>query len=77
MWTGYYPSVRLTLEVNVFAVIAAVIFAVILILDLAKTDLGPVLTTSFLTTLAFLCLALHLAGLGAWRGYRGRRPGPG
>jgi hypothetical protein len=63
----------------VFAVIAAVIFAVILILDLANTGLGPVLTTGFLTTLAFLCIALHLAGFGAWRGYgyRGRRPGPG
>jgi len=65
----------------VFAVIAAVIFAVILILDLANTSLGPVLTTSFLTILAFLCIALHLAGFGTgWRygrGYRGRRPGPG
>jgi hypothetical protein len=65
----------------VFAVIAAVIFAVILILDLANTGLGPVLTTQFLTILAFLCIALHLAGIGTgWRygrGYRGRRPGPG
>jgi hypothetical protein len=65
-----------------FAVIAAVIFAVILILDLANTSLGPVLTTQFLTILAFLCIAIHLAGFGsAWwgrrGGYRGRRPGPG
>ena len=63
-----------------FAVIAAVIFAIILILDLANTGLGPVLTTGFLTTLAFLFIALHLAGFGTgWRGrgYRGRRPGPG
>ena len=50
-----------------FAVIAAVIFALILILDLAKTDLGSVLTTGFLTTAAFLCIALHLAGAGGWR----------
>ncbi|GAA1752988.1 hypothetical protein [Luedemannella helvata] len=64
-----------------FAVIAAVIFAVELILMLAKEDLGPVLTMNFLTTLAFLCIALHLAGAGTWgsryRSYRGRRPGPG
>jgi hypothetical protein len=50
-----------------FAVIAAVIFALILILDLAKTDLGPVLTAGFLTTAGLLCLALHLAGAGGWR----------
>ncbi|GAA1827909.1 hypothetical protein GCM10009682_53890 [Luedemannella flava] len=62
-----------------FAVIAAVIFAIELILKLAKTDLGPVLTMDFLTILAFLCISLHLAGAGAWgrRYYRGRRPGPG
>jgi hypothetical protein len=62
-----------------FAVIAAVIFAIELILKLAKTDLGPVLTMDFLTTLAFLCIALHLAGVLTWgsRYYRGRRPGPG
>jgi hypothetical protein len=56
-----------------FAIIAAVIFAIILILDLAKTDLGPVLTTGFLTTLAFFCIALHLAGVGGWRRYYTRR----
>jgi hypothetical protein len=55
-----------------FAVIAAVIFALILILDLAKTDLGSVLTTGFLTTAGFLCIALHLAGAGGW-GRRFRR----
>jgi hypothetical protein len=56
-----------------FAVIAAVAFAVILILDLAKTDLGPVLTTGFLTTLGLFCIALHLAGAGGWaRRYRRR-----
>ena len=57
-----------------FAIIAAVIFAVVLILDLAKTSLGDVLTPGFLTTLGFLCIALHLAGVGAgWRRMRGRR----
>jgi hypothetical protein len=53
-----------------FAIIAVVIFAIILILDLAKTDLGPVLTTGFLTTLGLLCLALQLAGGGGWRRLR-------
>ena len=64
-----------------FAIIAAVLFAIVLILDLANESLGEVLTPGFLTTAAFLCIALHLAGAGAWggrvRGYRGRRPGPG
>jgi hypothetical protein len=62
-----------------FAIIAAILFAIVLILDLANEDLGDVLTPGFLTTAAFLCIALHLAGLGSgWRrGFRGRRPGPG
>ena len=49
-----------------FAVIAVVLFALVLILDLAKTDLGSVLTTGFLTTAGLLCLALHLAGARGW-----------
>jgi hypothetical protein len=66
-------------EDTLFAIIAAIIFALLLILDLANADLGQVLTPSFLSTLAFLCIALHLAGIGGgWRrGWRGRRPGPG
>ena len=64
-----------------FAIIAAVLFGIILVFDLADKSLGPVLTPAFLTTAAFLCIALHLAGVGGWsryrRGYRGRRPGPG
>lgn len=62
-----------------FAIIAAVLFGIVLILDLANQDLGEVLTAGFLTTAGLLGIALHLAGLGTgWRrGYRGRRPGPG
>jgi len=61
-----------------FAIIAAVLLAVVLILDLANESLGSVLTPGFLTTAALLCIALHLAGAGAWgRRYRGRRPGRG
>jgi hypothetical protein len=63
-----------------FAIIAAVLFAVVLVLDLAdKPDvLGPVLSTAFLVNAGLLCLALHLAGAASrLRGYRGRRPGIG
>lgn len=61
-----------------FAIIAAVLFAIVLVLDLAGQDLGPVLTVGFLTTAGFLCIALHLAGAGGWARYRrGRRPGRG
>jgi hypothetical protein len=57
-----------------FAIIAAVLFAVVLILDLAgKSGLGSVLTAGFLTTAGFLCIALHLAGVGnRVRAYRRR-----
>ena len=62
-----------------FAIIAAVLFGIVAILDLANESLGEVLTAGFLSTLGFLCIALHLAGAGggARRSYRGRRPGPG
>jgi hypothetical protein len=53
-----------------FAIIAAVLFAIVLVLDLANKDLGDVLTPQFLTTAAFLCIALHLAGVGGWSRYR-------
>jgi hypothetical protein len=63
--------------VTVFAIIAAVLFAVVLILDLANESLGEVLTPGFLANAAFLCIALHLAGVGGWtryrRGWRSRR----
>jgi hypothetical protein len=59
-----------------FAIIAAVLFAVVLILDLAdKPDLGPIITTGFLVNAGLLCIALHLAGAASrFRGLRGRRP---
>ena len=57
-----------------FAIIAAVLFAIVLVLDLANKDLGSVLTAGFLTTAGFLCIALHLAGAGSRiRTYRTRR----
>jgi hypothetical protein len=58
-----------------FAIIAAVLFAIVLVLDLANIDLGPVLTAGFLVNAGLLCIALHLAGAGTRiRSYRGRRP---
>jgi len=51
-----------------FAIIAAVLFAVVLVLDLANENLGDVLTAGFLSTAGLLCIALHLAGVGGWPG---------
>jgi hypothetical protein len=59
-----------------FAIIAAVLFAVALVLDLADKDLGPILTNGFLITAGLLCIALHLAGAASRiSSYRGRRSG--
>jgi hypothetical protein len=62
-----------------FAVIAAIIFAFALLLDLLDTNLGAsdAFSATTLMIAGLLCLALHFAGVGGWRGYRGRRPGPG
>lgn len=58
-----------------FAIIAAVIFGLALILDLAKADLGATITTTTLIIAGLLCVSLHMAGIGtavrgrslAWR----------
>ena len=61
------------------AVIAAVLFALALIIDLFGVTLGAVLSPTNLVTAGLLCVALHLAGIGtnrpslrrpAWRGRR-------
>ena len=46
------------------AVIAAVIFGLDLLLDLANVSLGTVITPTTLLLAGLLCLALHLAGVG-------------
>ena len=51
-----------------FAIIAAVLFLISLIFQLAAITLGPV-GSEFLNTLGFLFVALHLAGVGG-RGFR-------
>lgn len=56
-----------------FAIAAAVIFALALVLDAADASVGDALTPTTLLMAGLLCLSLHLAGIGtAWRG-RGRR----
>jgi tetrahydromethanopterin S-methyltransferase subunit C len=53
-----------------FAVIAAVLFALALIFDLTGTSLGNLGPTAFMLA-GLLCIALHLAGVAtAWRGGR-------
>jgi hypothetical protein len=51
-------------EAAVFAIIAAVIFGLALILDLADATLGTVDGGTLLVA-GLLCVSLHLAGIGA------------
>ncbi|MGH3672974.1 MAG: hypothetical protein ACRDSH_20480 [Pseudonocardiaceae bacterium] len=46
------------------AIVAAVLFAIALILALAGVALGPLDVITFMAA-GLLCLALHLAGIGA------------
>jgi hypothetical protein len=57
-----------------FAIIAAILFALALLFEFASTSVGTVITPTTLTTAGLLCVALHLAGVGtAWRGRWRRR----
>ncbi|MCE7001752.1 hypothetical protein LWC34_02685 [Kibdelosporangium philippinense] len=47
------------------AIIGAVLFGLALILDLADANLGDTVTASTIVTAGLLCVALHLAGVGA------------
>ncbi|HET8682116.1 MAG TPA: hypothetical protein VFM54_09595 [Micromonosporaceae bacterium] len=63
-----------------FAVIAAILFGLALLLVWIKENVGEVITPTTLLYGGLLFLALHFAGTGGWRwgrSYRGRRPGPG
>ncbi|APU16393.1 MULTISPECIES: hypothetical protein [Actinoalloteichus] len=53
------------------AIIAAVLFGLALILDIAGASLGLV-SSGLLTTAGLLCLALHLGGVGSNRRARRR-----
>jgi hypothetical protein len=46
-----------------FAIIAAILFGLALLLELTTTSFGTLVTTATLTTAGLLCVALHLAGL--------------
>ena len=46
------------------AVVAAVLFLIALVFELASLTLGPAGALAFITA-GLLCLALHLAGVGA------------
>ena len=60
----------LTEEAAMFAIVAAILFAIALILALVGFALGPLDVIVFISA-GLLCLALHLAGIGAgtrtWR----------
>jgi len=47
----------------VFAIIAAILFGLALLLELTSVSFGTVITATTLTTAGLLCVALHLAGL--------------
>lgn len=56
-----------------FAIIAAVIFGLALILDWADATVSDAFTPQTLLMAGLLCVALHLAGIGAATTWRGRR----
>ena len=57
-----------------FAKVAAVLFALALLLHLIGETLGTFITPTTLLYAGLLFVALHLSGLGTWTGYRrGRR----
>jgi len=56
-----------------FAIIAAVIFGLALILDWADATVSDAFTPQTLLMAGLLCVALHLAGIGASTKWRGRR----
>jgi hypothetical protein len=54
------------------AIIAAVLFGLALLLQLAGANLGTIITGETLVTAGLLCLALHLAGVATTVRGRGR-----
>jgi hypothetical protein len=56
-----------------FAIIAAVIFGLALILDWADARVSDAFTPQTLLMAGLLCIALHLAGVGAGRRWGRRR----
>ncbi|MGH3455242.1 MAG: hypothetical protein ACRDPQ_11000 [Nocardioidaceae bacterium] len=56
-----------------FAIVAAVILALSLVLDWSDTKVSDAFTPQTLLTAGLLCIALHLAGVGTSTKWRGRR----
>jgi hypothetical protein len=56
-----------------FAILAAVILALSLILDWSDAKVSDAFTPQTLLTAGLLCIALHLAGIGTSTRWRGRR----
>jgi hypothetical protein len=57
-----------------FAILAAIIFGLALLFDLADVSMGDALNQSTLLMAGLFCVALHLAGVGStWYGARRRR----
>ena len=55
------------LEASMFAIIAAVIFAIAFLLDVTGTATNAIFAPASLLLLGLACLALHIAGIGtAW-----------
>ena len=58
-----------------FAIVAAILFGLALLLDIANVSLGGNIDIGTIVTAGLLCVALHLAGFGhTWhRGWNNRR----
>jgi hypothetical protein len=56
-----------------FAILAAIIFALSLILDWADTKVSDAFTPQTLVTAGLLCIAVHLAGIGTSTSWLSRR----
>jgi hypothetical protein len=56
-----------------FAILAALIFALSLILDWADAKVSDAFTPQTLVTAGLLCIAIHLAGVGTSTRWLGRR----
>lgn len=52
-------------EVGMFALIAALLFALALIFQLAGVAVGTIVTVTTLVLAGLICVALHLLGVGA------------
>jgi hypothetical protein len=57
-----------------FAVIAALLFAIAFIINAAHTAVDPILSPTSLLLAGLVFLALHHAGIGPAFSYRRRRP---